>query len=162
MGAKKKVSRDAARCSQNDSQGCRGVDLRSVLTEDSEHVYHCGDRQACGDQRSDCKDDKKTFSTGAVRSRDADRERYDLISPIGIRRLAMTYAEGAIKYGVNNWQKGIPLSDLLNHAIRHIYMYLGGDRSEDHLGHAIWNIVTACHFEETRPELNDVTQNARK
>lgn len=61
---------------------------------------------------SKMKNATKTFSTGAVRSTDAENERWDLIPPIGLRRLAETCAEGARKYGVNNWQKGIPASDL--------------------------------------------------
>ncbi len=99
--------------------------------------------------------DIKRFETGAVRSRDADKVRFDLITPIGLRRLAETYAEGAAKYGANNWKRGIPASDLINHVIRHIYLWLGGDRSEDHLAHATWGLMTTMHFEETRPELID-------
>ena len=98
----------------------------------------------------------KTFASGAIRSTDAENERWDLIPPIGLRRLAETCAEGARKYGVNNWQKGIPASDLINHAIRHLYLYLAGDVSEDHLAHAAWNLLAVCHFEETKPELIDI------
>jgi hypothetical protein len=101
-------------------------------------------------------DDLARFASGAVRSADADGERWDLITPIGLRRLAETCAEGAKKYGECNWQKGIPASDLLNHAIRHIYLYLDGDDSEDHLAHAAWNILGVCHFEETMPEMIDL------
>lgn len=95
----------------------------------------------------------KQFDTGAVRSSDADNVRFDLITPIGLRRLAETYAEGAKKYSENNWLKGIPSSDLFNHAVRHLYLWLAGDTSEDHLAHATWNIFAIMHFEETRPEL---------
>jgi len=98
----------------------------------------------------------KQFDSGAIRSSSADSVRYDLISPIGIRRLAETYAEGAIKYGPGNWLKGIPTSDLFNHAVRHLYLWLAGDTSEDHLAHAAWNIFAIMHFEETRPELIDI------
>ena len=94
------------------------------------------------------------FSTGAVRSADAEGTRYDLITPIGLRRVAETYAEGAAKYGDNNWLKGMPINDLLNHALRHIYLYLSGDRSEDHLAHASWGLLASCHSEEAWPELN--------
>lgn len=106
--------------------------------------------------------DMKTFETGAVRSRDADNVRYDLITPIGLRRLAETYAEGARKYGANNWRKGIPSSDLVNHAVRHIYLWLSGDNREDHLAHAVWNLMTCMHFEETRPELLDSRNAVRQ
>jgi hypothetical protein len=82
--------------------------------------------------------------------------RFDLITPIGLRRLAETCAEGAKKYGDHNWQKGIPASVMLNHAIRHIYLWLEGDDTEDHLAHAAWNILGVAHFEETMPDLIDV------
>lgn len=94
------------------------------------------------------------FATGAVRGSDAHQERWDLISPIGLRRVARTCAEGAAKYGDFNWERGMPVHDLLNHALRHLYLYLTGDRSEDHLGHAGWNVLAACHSEELWPALN--------
>ena len=97
----------------------------------------------------------KRFPSGAVRSPDADNERYDLISPIALRRLARTYAEGAKKYGDYNWLKGIPGSDLVNRIIRHLMLFLLGDQSEDHLAHAAWNIFALIHFQETKPELLD-------
>lgn len=103
-----------------------------------------------------------TFSTGAVRSADAETVRYDLITPIGLRRLAETCAEGARKYGDFNWQKGIPASQMLNHAVRHIYLWLEGDVGEDHLAHAAWNILGVCHFEEAMPEMIDVPARKEK
>jgi len=102
------------------------------------------------------------FPTGAVRGNDAENVRFDLITPIGLRRLAETCAEGARKYGDHNWQKGIPASAMLNHAIRHIYLYLAGDRFEDHLAHAAWNILGVCHFEEAMPEMIDIPTRGPK
>lgn len=102
------------------------------------------------------------FPTGAVRSTDTDNVRFDLITPIGLRRLAETCAEGAKKYGDFNWQKGIPASEMLNHAIRHVYLWLEGDSEEDHLAHAAWNILGVCHFEEVLPEMIDVPTRSRK
>jgi len=87
------------------------------------------------------------FPTGAVRSCEADNERWDLIPFIGLLRLARTCAEGARRYGVGNWLRGIPIENLLDHAIRHLFFYIAGDRSEDHLAHAAWNILAACHME---------------
>lgn len=94
------------------------------------------------------------FSTGAIRSQDANNTRYDLITPIGLRRVAETYKEGCDKYGAFNWEKGMPVNDILNHGIRHIYEYLSGDRTEDHLAHAAWNLLAAMHIEETYPNIS--------
>ena len=96
------------------------------------------------------------FPTGAQRSSDADRERYDLISTVGLRRLAETYAEGAAKYGERNWEQGFPASVVLNHALRHLNQWLAGDDSEDHLAHAAWNVFALMHFEEIQPHLIDL------
>jgi hypothetical protein len=98
--------------------------------------------------------ERHEYTTGAVRSADCDAVRYDLISPIGMRALAQTYNEGAEKFGPYNWENGMPVADLLNHAIAHIYNFLGGDRSEDHLGHATWNLIGAIHSLEKWPHLN--------
>ena len=96
----------------------------------------------------------KKYDTGAERSPDADGERYDLISHIGLRRLAETCHEGAVKYSAANWEAGIPIADMLNHGLRHIYKYLSGDTEEDHLAHAAWNLFGAMHSEEMWPDLN--------
>lgn len=101
--------------------------------------------------------ERREYDTGAVRSGDCEKTRYDLISPIGLERLAQTYAEGAEKFGAFNWENGMPVTDLLNHAIAHVYKFLRGDRSEDHLAHAAWNILGAIHSLEVWPHLNNGT-----
>lgn len=82
--------------------------------------------------------------------------RYDLISTIGLRRLAETYGEGAAKYGPHSYLKGFPASDLMNHALAHLNKFREGDASEDHLAHAAWGLFSMMHFQETRPELMDL------
>jgi hypothetical protein len=94
------------------------------------------------------------FGTGAVRSKDAENVRYDLISPIAMEALAETYAEGSLKYDDFNWEKGMPAHDMLNHALRHIFRFLSGDRSEPHLPHAMWNLGAAIHSLALWPHLN--------
>lgn len=94
------------------------------------------------------------FKSGAVRSSDTSEVRYDLISPVGLEAVARACAEGAEKYGDYNWEKGMPASDILNHVIRHINLFLSGDREEDHLGHAAWGCMAAVHSTKLWPELN--------
>lgn len=97
------------------------------------------------------------FPSGATRSADANGVRYDLISPIAMEALAATYAEGAAKHGAMNWERGMPVHDLLNHALRHQFLYLSGDRSEDHLSHAMWGVAAAIHSAKLWPHLNEHT-----
>jgi hypothetical protein len=101
--------------------------------------------------------ERHEYDSGAVRSADCDAVRYDLISPIGLRALAKTYAEGAEKFGAHNWENGMPASDMLNHAIAHVFKFLEGDQAEDHLAHAAWNILGAIHSLEQWPDLNNGT-----
>lgn len=98
--------------------------------------------------------DRTRFATGAVRSSDAEATRYDLISPIGLEAVARTCAEGAAKYSAHNWERGMDVPDLLNHALRHIYQFLAGDRSEPHLPHAAWGLLAAIHSDTLWPHLN--------
>lgn len=98
--------------------------------------------------------EKKTFTSGATRSGNLD-ERYDLISPEANRRRALTYGHGARVHGDRNWENGMPVSECLNRAIRHINLYLAGDTSEDHLAHASVNLDFAMHFEEHNHECVD-------
>lgn len=86
------------------------------------------------------------YETGATRG--AVAERYDLLPAAGLRRGAMAMARGAQNHGERNWMKGIPVEHCLNHAMKHIVQYLAGDGSEDHLGHAVANLMMACHFDD--------------
>lgn len=98
----------------------------------------------------------RTFETGATRSTDADAERYDLISEIGLERLARRYALGAGIHGDHNWRKGTPFSVTLCHTLYHINKFKAGDRSEDHLAAAAWGLMALMEFQTTHPELNDL------
>lgn len=104
--------------------------------------------------------EQHVFTSGAVRSTDCDHLRFDLISPIAMKELAKTCDEGARKYGDFNWEKGIPANNLISHAIGHLYEFLSGDRSEPHLGHAMWNVMAAIHSVTLWPELNAGTLRA--
>lgn len=93
------------------------------------------------------------YTSGAART--ALGERWDLLSPIGLQEAARAAHEGAERYGMFNHEKGLPVHVYLNHAIRHIYMYLAGDRKEPHLGHACWGLMFACQSEQVYPHLNE-------
>ena len=107
-------------------------------------------------------EEKENFDSGAVRSK-LENVRYDLISPIALRRLASVYAYGASRYGDDNWRKGIPFSNLLNHAINHIIEWAAGNNErEDHLAHAFCNLSFLLEQEITHPELNDLFFHKKK
>lgn len=106
--------------------------------------------------------ERTTYPSGALRSDRTGRGRYDLISPYGLKRLAVQYEEGAVQKGARNWEQGFPISRALCSAIGHLYDHLAGDRSEDHLAAAAWQLMAAMDFEERiklgelPAELNDI------
>lgn len=91
---------------------------------------------------------RRQFVTGAVRDRAFGKGRYDLITPLGLRRIAKHYENGAVKYKDRNWELGMPVKEYVDSAIRHLFTYLAGDMSEDHLAAAGWNVLGAIHTEE--------------
>lgn len=73
--------------------------------------------------------------------------RYDLLGPKALVRLAGVLGYGATKYAPNNW-RAIDEPDHLNHALMHIFHHIGGDRSDDHLGHAFCRLMMAIETED--------------
>ena len=92
--------------------------------------------------------DRREWSTGSVRDIRAGKGRFDLISPIALKRLARHYENGAVKYGDRNWEKGQPLQSYMDSLIRHAYIFLAGDRSEEHLAAVAWNAFALIHTQE--------------
>ena len=66
-------------------------------------------------------------------------ESYTAIPPLALAKVATVMASGTRKYGPRNWYK-ISVSDHLDHAIRHAYLYIMGDTTDEpdgvtHLAH---------------------------
>ncbi len=104
----------------------------------------------------------REFETGAHRDPNDIKGRFDLLSPIFLRRLAIHTQKGGKARGDRNWEKGMPMSAVIDSAIRHLFDYLEGDRSEDHLSASAWNVMNLQHTEEMikrgqlPAELNDL------
>lgn len=90
---------------------------------------------------------RQEFDTGSVRDTRDGKGRYDLLPPIAIRRLAQHFENGARKYGDRNWERGQPVSRYMDSGLRHMFAYLEGQRDEDHLAAATWNVLAAIHTE---------------
>ena len=95
---------------------------------------------------------KVVYGQGATRN-DIGKARYDLLDPWAIQEIAEVYGEGAESHGDTNWLKGMPESVIWNHLERHINEYKKGDRSEPHLGKAIWGLMALIRYRENPPVL---------
>ena len=72
-------------------------------------------------------------------------ERYDMISPLFLRRVSIHYQKGGINYGDNNWKKGMPVMVTWDCAARHLTNWLEKEDTEDHLAAVGWNIMSTMH-----------------
>lgn len=105
---------------------------------------------------------RREFNTGAVRDMVEGKGRCDLLPACALLRLAKHYEEGAIKYSDRNWEKGLPISSMIDSGLRHLLKYLDGHTDEDHLVAAAWNILGAMWMEEKRPELQDIPSRKKE
>lgn len=109
--------------------------------------------------------------TGAVRSSHysggegrPEANRLDLLfkNREALETYAEAYARGMKKYGRDNWQRGLPESGLIQHALDHLIHYVNGtfDPGEgevDQLSGVLWNIGCLCWVRKHHPELMDLT-----
>jgi len=84
---------------------------------------------------------RSEFATGAVRDASYGKGIPSAIPPRALMRLARRFEDGAAKYKRDNWKQGIPLSRYVDSLYRHLWAFMEGDDSEDHLGAVIWNAV---------------------
>lgn len=84
----------------------------------------------------------------AMREPATGKGRYDLISPIALKRIAQHYENGAKKYEDRNWEKGMPLSRCLDSAMRHLQQLIAGMDDEDHAAAVCWNVMAFIHIKE--------------
>ena len=85
--------------------------------------------------------ERSEFNTGAVRDASKGKGIPSAIPPRALMKLARRFEDGAAKYERDNWKKGIPLSRYVDSLYRHLWAYMDGDKTEDHLGAIIWNAV---------------------
>ncbi len=106
----------------------------------------------------------ENFKTGSRRDSREGKGRFDLLPARALLRLARRFEDGAKNYGDRNWEKGQPVSRFIDSASRHINCYLAGERDEDHLAAAAWNILCAAdtidRIQEGKlpKELNDLPE----
>jgi len=68
---------------------------------------------------------------------------FDALDPKAMFAMCKVLHEGRLKYGDDeNWRK-IPAREHINHAIIHFMAYLAGDRTDEHLSHAMCRAMMA-------------------
>lgn len=73
--------------------------------------------------------------------------------------LSKHFESGAVKYGENNWKKGMDLHCYLSSGPRHFLEYKRGDTDEPHNRAFVWNLICAAWTYVHKPELDDVERD---
>jgi hypothetical protein len=84
---------------------------------------------------------RATFVTGAQRDRQKGKGKPSLFPNWVMWLVSCIYEDGAYKYAARNWEKGMPLSQYLDSAERHLAKLKAGLRDEPHASQVIWNMV---------------------
>lgn len=89
--------------------------------------------------------------TGAMREK-LHHARYDHLPALEVNEAFAEVAEhGAKKYDVDNWRKGLPISQLAASAERHLWAFMSGedvdkDSGLPHVSHFLWNACAMAYF----------------
>lgn len=98
--------------------------------------------------------DISRFETGAQRDSATGKGCPAHFSPLAMQRIAKLLERGAFGdgtkpgYGALNYAKGMPLMRTMDSLMRHVYQYLEGDKTEDHLAAVIFNAMAMIHTED--------------
>lgn len=85
--------------------------------------------------------EKRTFDTGADKQSAEGKGTPVLFPPDAYLDISIHFEEGAALHGDRNWEKGIPLSELINSLERHIQQEKMGLTDESHDRALAWNAV---------------------
>ncbi len=84
---------------------------------------------------------RREFSTGAERQASSGKGTPVLVPGDAIIDIAKLFEKGAAVYGERNWEKGIPLSEILNSLERHLQEEKMGKTDENHARALAWRAV---------------------
>lgn len=84
---------------------------------------------------------RRKFSTGAESQASEGKGTPVLVPGDAIIDIAKLFEKGAAVYGARNWEKGIPLSEILNSLERHLQAEKMGRTDENHARALAWRAV---------------------
>ena len=91
---------------------------------------------------------------------DENKPMFTCLPPDALMELGKVAEIGARKYGLHNYRKGIPVSRLLDAAMRHLIQAMKGEDNDQidknsHLASVAWNALSALQMLKDHPELDN-------
>ncbi len=85
--------------------------------------------------------EKREFSTGAKSQASSGKGTPVLVPGDAVLDIAKLFEKGAVLYNARNWEKGIPLSEILNSLERHLQQEKMGQTDENHARAIAWRAM---------------------
>lgn len=123
----------------------------NVPIYDGSKLHYIGDEKAAG-ERTDCIEWESKTETVVTNENGGkqheEKYRCQAIPPEAIIRIGKIRWEGFNIHGYEDKNyKLIPKEEHIGRALLHIARYLNGDRTDDHLGHALCRLAFAVQME---------------
>jgi hypothetical protein len=104
----------------------------------------------------------RKFSTGSRRDTDRNKAPFSRLPFAALEQVSLVHLHGDNKYGLGNWRKGQPFSELSNSAWRHWERWFVYGEEKDsksglhHIAHCAWNVlILLYHCVFYNPKLDD-------
>lgn len=136
------VARETSRIARNDDQPHAQIGYGDKTEYQIPFVQHVGENVKFASENI-LKDSgsRTTFGTGAQRDRQRGKGAPALVPNWVIWLVSRIYEDGSYKYSARNWEKGMPLSQYIDSAERHLAKLKAGLRDEPHATQVIWNMI---------------------
>lgn len=88
--------------------------------------------------------------------------KWSLVDWKSLEGLVRVLEMGADKYAPYNWTKGMPVTEVSESLLRHMFAFLNGESEdkeslESHLSHVMCNCMFLIHIMREKPEFDDRT-----
>lgn len=88
------------------------------------------------------------------------KTRWSLVDFEALKPMVDTLEYGAEKYDSHNWKKGLPVTEVSESLMRHLFAFLNGEDLDaesglPHVGHIACNAMFLSHMALFRPDMDD-------
>lgn len=96
-----------------------------------------------------------------------DKLKWSLVDFKSFEPMVQVLMMGARKYAPNNWKKGLPVTEICESLMRHLYAFLDGEDNDpessiSHIGHMACNVMFLSYMMRELPEMDDRYKSERK
>ena len=135
-------------------------ELKKIMSQFSLHKNYHEKREVFVDDLMKASGRNPEFDEIRGLRYNSDKLRYDLIPPLAQRECAKVWTKGLDKYPAGNWEKGMPWSEVIASALRHLEaIRLGEDIDQEsgclHAAHLQCNAQMLTEYYFTKKEFDN-------